>query len=147
MKKLYKILFVIFFIRSEVRYSSLKLSIRDADWPRSGIDDYVYFDDSGRPSFSERSLWGVEKPNGSILAMLLRDVLWKIFLQTLQNQITGINSRTLTFLAPATHWESRIRLLKLNVKMATEMSRFQIQGSMAISKVLMKYESYKMTQI
>ena len=55
---------------SEVRSDSLILSSRDADWSRPGIiDDHAYLDDPGRPSFSERSLWVVEKPNWSILAI------------------------------------------------------------------------------
>ena len=40
------------------------LSSKDADWSRPGIiDDHAYFDDPGRPSFSDRSLCVVEKPN------------------------------------------------------------------------------------
>ena len=46
------------------------LSSNDADWSRPGIiDDHAYFDDPGRPSFSDRSLCVVEKPNWSILAI------------------------------------------------------------------------------
>ena len=36
----------------------------------------------------------------------------------------GDNLWTLTYLAPSTHWEFSIRLLKLNVKMAPEISGF-----------------------
>ena len=55
---------------SEVRSDSLMLSSKDADWSRPGIiDDHAYFDDPGRPSFSDRSLCVVEKPNWSILAI------------------------------------------------------------------------------
>ena len=38
--------------------------------------------------------------------------------------ITGANKRTLTSLAPSTHWEFSISILKLNVKMAPKMSGF-----------------------
>ena len=36
----------------------------------------------------------------------------------------GVNWRTLTYLAPSTHWEFSFRILKLNAKMAPEMSGF-----------------------
>ena len=65
---------------SEVRSDSLILSSRDADWSRPGIiDDHAYLDDPGRPSFSERSLWVVEKPNWSILAIAAERRAFKDF--------------------------------------------------------------------
>ena len=40
------------------------------------------------------------------------------------SNITGVNWRTLTSLAPSTHWEFSISIIELNVKMAPEMSEF-----------------------
>ena len=39
-------------------------------------------------------------------------------------KLTGVNERTLTSLAPPTHWKFSIRIPKLNVKMTPEMLGF-----------------------
>ena len=46
------------------------------------------------------------------------------FWLTIFSKIMGVNWRTLTSLAPSTHWEFCILILKLIVKMAPEMSGF-----------------------